>query len=33
MEIVAVHHPDAGPEVHRFLRRAVDYGLRGRPAA
>lgn len=27
IEIVAVHGPEAGPEVHRFLRRAVDHGL------
>jgi DNA-binding transcriptional LysR family regulator len=27
IEIVAVHQPDAGPEVHRLLRRAVDRGL------
>jgi DNA-binding transcriptional LysR family regulator len=29
MEIVAVHPPDAAPEVHRFLRRAVDHALAG----
>lgn len=27
IEIVAVHGPEAGPEVHRFLRRAVDHAL------
>jgi DNA-binding transcriptional LysR family regulator len=27
IEIVAVHHPDASPAVHHFLRRAVDHAL------
>jgi DNA-binding transcriptional LysR family regulator len=27
IEIVAVHHADAGPEVQRLLRRAVDHAL------
>jgi DNA-binding transcriptional LysR family regulator len=27
VEIVAVYQPDAGPDVHRFLRRAVDRAL------
>jgi DNA-binding transcriptional LysR family regulator len=30
IDIVAVHQPDAGPEVHRFLRRAVDHALQRR---
>ena len=30
IEIVAVHHPDAAPDVHRFLRRAVDHALQAR---
>lgn len=32
IEIVAVHPPDPGPEVHRFLRRAVDRALADRTA-
>jgi DNA-binding transcriptional LysR family regulator len=31
IEIVAVHRPDAGPDVHRFLRRAVDRALGAAP--
>jgi DNA-binding transcriptional LysR family regulator len=30
IEIVAVYHADAPPQVHRFLRRAVDHALRPR---
>jgi DNA-binding transcriptional LysR family regulator len=33
IEIVAVHRRDAGPEVHRFLRRAVDRALASSEAA
>lgn len=32
IEIVAVHHPEAGPGVHRLLRRAVDHATRTREA-
>jgi DNA-binding transcriptional LysR family regulator len=27
LEIVGAHQAEAGPGVHRFLRRAVDHGL------